>query len=294
MNFEKPQVLVTGLSGLIGSRFMQLYEEQYDLVNLDLTSGVDITNSEQVNSIFRESKARVIIHLAAFTDVSRAHEQNEDKEGSCYKVNVLGTKTIAEAASKSGKFLIHISTDYVFDGTKETPYEEVDTPHPIEWYGQTKYWAEQAVLNSQEKSVILRLAFPYQSHPKRPDFLAKIIDKLNNNSLPPAFTDHVITPTFADDVSKVFDYCIKNQPTGLYHMTGSTHSSDYDIALMIKEVFSLSGDIRPGLLKTYLKTINRPYQKTMRISNKKLTHDFGIGLMTLRDGLERVRFLINS
>jgi dTDP-4-dehydrorhamnose reductase len=119
--------------------------------------------------------------------------------------------------------------------------------------------------------------------------LAKLIENLKNDSLPPAFTDHILTPTFADNVASVFNYCVKNKPTGLYHLTGSSSHSDYDIALMVKDVFELPGQVNPGTLAMYLETVKRPYQKTMRISNQKLKNDFGLTLLRLEEGLEAVR-----
>ena len=86
-----------------------------------------------------------VIHLAAFTNLNEAYKQTDDKNGVCYKVNVLGSSIIAETAKRHQKYMVHISTDYVFDGEKEEPYTEEDSPHPIEWYGQTKLWADEAV-----------------------------------------------------------------------------------------------------------------------------------------------------
>jgi dTDP-4-dehydrorhamnose reductase len=120
----------------------------------------------------------------------------------------------------------------------------------------------------------------------RPDFLAGIREKLGSNSLPPAFTDHVITPTFADDLAQVFSYCINHKPKGIYHAVGSTSHTDYEIALMVKEMFGLPGEVKPGSLADYLTSHPRPYQRTMRVSNNKLQMDLGIKMKTLREGLE--------
>lgn len=286
----KPTILVTGLSGLVGTRFQQLYGDVYTMVNLDLTAGIDITIPTSVEKAFSDNPDAVgVIHLAAFTNLNTAYEQNGDKEGICYKVNVLGSKIIAETAARHQKYLIHISTDYVFDGEKTEPYTETDKPHPIEWYGQTKLWADEAVLASGVDHVCLRLAFPYQAKPSRPDFLSKIIDGLRMNTLYPMFTDHVITPTFVDDVAHVFDYCIKQQPRGLYHMVGSSSHSDYEIATMVKRVFGYDTEVKQGSLTTYIESSKRPYQRTMKISNQKLISEFGIGMKTLEQGLEEMK-----
>jgi dTDP-4-dehydrorhamnose reductase len=248
---EKVAVIGTGLSGLIGSRFQQLFGDTFSFKNLDLSTGIDITDAAMVEQAVASNPAEVIIHLAAFTNVSAAHEQTDDKSGLCYRINVEGTNTIAKAAAKYGKHLIHISTDFVFDGTKDGAYTEEDIPTPIEWYGRTKLWAEEAVkaVMPLEKWVILRLAYPYQAHPSRPDFLAGMMDKLTNDSLPPAFTDHVITPTYADDLCQVFAFCITHRPNGIYHAVGSSSHSDFEIAQMVKEKFDLPGRSKTWFLR---------------------------------------------
>lgn len=291
MNTQRTKkILVTGLSGLVGSRFTALYENKYELVNLDLTSGIDITKPESVEAIFlSNADAEGIIHLAAFTNLNAAAEQTGDENGSCYKVNVAGTKVIAEAAAKHRKYLIHISTDYVFDGEKTDAYTEVDRPNPIEWYGQTKFMAEQAVEVSGANHVVLRLAFPYQAKPMRPDFIVKMRLGFEQNSLYPLFNDHFITPTFVDDVAAVFDYCATHQPTGLYHMTGSSFHSDFEIGQMVKETFGYENEVIPGLLSEYLKANPRPYQRSMKIDNSKLQKEFGIKMRSLEEGLAEIK-----
>jgi dTDP-4-dehydrorhamnose reductase len=284
----KKKILVSGLSGMVGSRFRELYQEKYDFENLDLSEGVDITNKVQLDRIIGESDAETIIHLAAFTNVSAAHEQNGDKEGPCYRVNVVGTENIAASCKAYGKYLIHISTDYVFDGTKEEVYTEEDTPNPIEWYGQTKLWAEEKVQEILDDQVILRLAFPYQANPMRPDFLAKMIENMKANSLPPQFDNHYLTPTYVDDLAGVFDYATEHKPQGIYHCVGSSWHTDYEIALMVKEKFGLEADVKAGDVDEYIKKVNRPYQKSMKVSNEKLKRDMGVEMKRFDEGL---RFL---
>lgn len=283
------KVLVTGLAGMVGSRFGELYGEKYLLESLDLTNGVDITDSQSVNRIIGQSTAKTVIHLAAFTNVAAAHEQKDDKAGPCYRVNVIGTENIVAACHQYGKYLIHVSTDFIFDGTKSEFYTEADVPRPIEWYGQTKYMAEQAVTAGLNNYVILRLAYPYQAKPVRPDFLANMLAKMGEGTLPPQFTDHTITPTFVDDLCKVFDYCITNKPNGLYHATGSSWHTDYEMVEMVKQIFKIEAKINPGSLTEYLKQVKRPYQKKMKVSNLKLTKEFGIKMKTFEEGLKIIK-----
>ncbi|MCX6816783.1 MAG: NAD(P)-dependent oxidoreductase [Candidatus Beckwithbacteria bacterium] len=283
---SKPTIIGTGLSGMIGSRLTELLSES-NFTNLDLATGTDITDPVQVTKAL-DCPPTTVLHLAAFTDVSKAYEEKDNKDGLVYKVNVLGTKNIAEACAQYNHYLIHISTDFVFDG--KTPptsgYTEIDKPHPLEWYGQTKLWAEEAVINSGCQSVIARLAFPFRAkfEPKA-DLVRKILEQLKNGQLHPMFTDQIITPTFIDDICQVLPVFIKEKPEGIYHVVGSTSLTPYDLALKIATVFNLQTEIKPGSFKDCLKTDPRPRQQYLRLSNAKLKADFGIEMKTIDEAL---------
>lgn len=281
----RKKIGVTGLSGMVGQRWQELYGENYSLVPIDLSRGIDITQKELVDQALGEDQLSAVVHLAAFTNVSAAWEQNGDLSGSCYQVNVVGTQNVIEACARRKLYLIHISTDFVFDGEKEGKYTEADTPHPIEWYGMTKYLAEQLVEKGGIKSVILRIAYPYQAKPNRPDWLQNLKTKLLAGNEINQFTDHYITPTLADDIAQVIDYCLSQQPSGLYHAVGSSYHSDYELAQKVAQAMASKTPIMPGKLSDYLKTINRPYQRNLRTSNEKLERDFHIKMKSVDEGL---------
>lgn len=284
-------VIGTGLSGLVGSRFVDLYKDKFQFENLDLTTGVDITNKSSVEKALSESDGEVVVHFAAFTNVSAAHEQTNDTTASCYRVNVIGTKNIAESCAKHNKYLIHISTDFIFDGTKEEAYDEEDQPNPIEWYGNTKYLAEKEVEKSGCDYSILRLAYPYTSyHPERVDMIRNIINKLKDDSMYPPFADHFITPTLIDDIANAISIVIEKRPENqTYHLVGSSSHSDYEITKLVQEVFNIPGEIEKGSLDKYLASNPRPYQKHMKISNKKLINQLKYTPKTLKEGLEIIK-----
>lgn len=267
----KQPILGTGLSGLVGSKFVEQYQDKYACENMDLTNGVDILNEEQVMRKVASSKSEVILHFAAFTDVTKAFQQSGDKEGSAYKVNVIGTRNMVKAAKKYGKHLIHISTAYVFDGKKEAPYLETDPTNPIEWYGQTKLWAEEEVTKADISYTILRIDRPYRKDefPKQ-DILHKTIEKLKTNSLPPQFADTSWTPTSIEKFADILDFVITHKPRGIYHATTEDVFSDYTFALWVKETYHLPGEVKQGSLAQYLKTNNRPYQRNTALDTTKL------------------------
>ncbi|HSW89316.1 MAG TPA: sugar nucleotide-binding protein [Patescibacteria group bacterium] len=268
---NKIPLLGTGLSGLVGSKFVEMYSDTYEFENLDLSTGVNILNEAQVHSAVEKSKSPVIVHFAAFTDVGKAFEENGNKEGLTYQVNVVGTQNIAKAAKEFGKHLVHISTAYVFDGQKQTPYVEDDQTHPIEWYGQTKAWAEEEVQKICERYSILRIDRPYRldEFPK-PDILHKVKGKLETNSLPPQFSDTSWTPTSIEKFADILHFCVQNAPNGIFHATTEPIFSDYTFALWVKEKFSLAGLVSEGSLTEYLKTSQRPYQRNTALDTSKL------------------------
>ncbi len=285
MGLNKPAIIGTGLSGMIGSRLTELFNEEFKFVNLDLATGTDITDVNQVERAL-DCPGTIVIHLAAFTDVSEAYQETGNKQGKVYQVNVIGTQNIANACHKYHHYLIHISTDFIFDGKKQELYTETDRPRPIEWYGQTKLWAEEAVKNSDCQFVIARLAFPFRSHfPQKLDLARNILEKLKTNSLDPMFTDQIITPTFVDDICSVLKVFSEKKPSGIYHVVGSTSLTPYDLALKIATVFNLQAEIKSCSLKDYLKKDSRPRQQFLKISNVKLKQDFGFEMKTIDEAL---------
>ena len=286
-------LLGTGLTGLVASRFQELYQAEFDFTNLDLATNVDITDQVAVNKIISASPASALIHFAAFTNVNAAHAQTGDKSGSCYRINVLGTRNVAQACAANHKYLIHISTNFVFDGVNppEGGYTESSATHPIEWYGQTKLWAEEEVAKSGATSCIVRITYPFRAHyPPRPDLVRNILDKLKSGSLPPMFTDHIIPPTFIDDIAAALKVILDRRPTGIFHVVGSTNLSDYDLAVKVAQTFGYdSALVTPGSLVAYLKANPRPYQTNLATSNAKLKAELGVSMRPIDEALTEMK-----
>ena len=172
----KTKILTTGATGLIGSRFVEMFSDKYNIINMDLTTGVDITKVETFKPFFDvHSDAKALIHLAAFTDTGKAFAETGDKNSICYQVNVEGTKNIANICNERGIHLIHVSTDFVFNGEQDTSYLEESPLSPIEWYGETKAIAEGVVKDSGVAYSIIRLSYPYRANfEAKPDLIKKL------------------------------------------------------------------------------------------------------------------------
>ncbi len=293
---KKPDIIATGLSGLVGSRIAELLCEKYCLQNLDLTTGVDLTKESSVKKAMEKASGEVVLHLAAYTNVDEAQRQFGNKNGACYKVNVLGSRYAAQYAAKSGKYLIHISTDFVFNGKKKKAYTEKDRPNPIEWYGQTKYQAEKEVKKTAKHYAIVRIAFPFRSHySAKSDLVRTVLEKLKAGSLYPMFADQIITPTFIDDIAKALNVFIRKRPQGIFHVVGSTSISPFDLAKKIAYTFNLDQDlVKKGSLREYLPTAKRPYQKRLAISNQKIKRELGIGMRTIDQALLEIKRQIKN
>lgn len=285
-------IIGTGLSGLVGSRIVEMLPSN-SFQNLDLTTGVDITDADQVLEAFERSDAPIALHLAAYTDVNGAWEQRGDREGLCYKVNVVGTENIARAAQATKKHLIHVSTAFVFDGEKDGMYEETDTIHPIEWYGETKALAEEAVQHMCDQWTIFRIDQPFRSdlYEKKPDATHKIIEGIRSKKLYPQFTDHWFSPTIIEDFAHALDWAMQQKPRDIFHCTANVKVSDYDYAVMINEILHLGGEIQQGSLKEYLKTQKRPYQQNTAMSSKKLIEAANLRLTPLEEAIEKIHYL---
>lgn len=268
---EKKLILGTGLSGLVGSRIVELLEENYSFQNLDKTIGVDILDPQQVDKIIKDSGAKTLIHFAAFTDTNAAQKEAGDKSGIVYKVNVEGTRNIAKSCAQHGVHLIHISTTFIFDGTHTKPYLETDTPNPIDWYAQTKLWAEEVVTEILPSATIFRINFPYRKDefPKL-DIWHKIASALQAGKTGPFFNDHFFTLTPIEWFAKVIEWAIQTHPAGVFHATTDTVYTDLKLAEEIRDSLGLNIQLQESSVIEYNKTAERPYAPYLVASNEKL------------------------
>ncbi len=254
------KIIGTGLTGLVGSRVAELLKDKYEFVNFSRRSGNDITDKNEVFNFLGSSDAPLVIHLAAKTDVDDCEKDKEEDskilgykdikeqeeefkiKKTAWAVNVLGTKNIVDACRKTKKKLIYISTDFVFDGTKDF-YKEEDTPNPINWYGKTKYEGEKLVSSSEIPNAIIRISYPYRAKFPKKDFIRVLIDLLANGKSLRMVSDQIITPTFIDDLDFVFDYFLKNQTEGVFHACGGDSLTPFEIVNKIAEVFGFNKNL---------------------------------------------------
>lgn len=219
------KILVTGASGLVGSRFVELYSNPQDL----LTPGIDefdLSNPKEYLSIH---KPDIVLNFAAFTDVSTAEKQRGDKASSCWQVNVEGIRNLLGAFSANSR-LIHISTDMVFSGSSGS-YRESDIPETdhskVTWYGFTKAEAERII---GDRGTIVRIIYPVRaSYGQKLDYLKKPLSLHDQGKLYPLFVDQQINITYIDEFCIALQKIINGNLSGVYHVASRDLTTPHEL-----------------------------------------------------------------
>ncbi|OGH18037.1 MAG: hypothetical protein A3F31_03820 [Candidatus Levybacteria bacterium RIFCSPHIGHO2_12_FULL_38_12] len=279
------KIITTGLLGFVGSRISEILGKKYEFTNISRSCGVNIKNRTQVLKYIENSDAPIVLHLAAKTNVDACQRDKDDT----WAINVVGTQNIIDACDKTGKKIIYVSTDFVFDGEKEEElYTEEDIQNPINWYGKTKYEGEKIVQKSSVPWIIMRIAYPYRAQSEKKDFFRAMLSRLENGYGISAVTDHVMTPTFIDDIAHALDVLIQKNAEGLFHVVGGEHLSPFEAALSIGKTFKLNSNlITKTTREEYFKT-NAPRPFKLALGNAKIGK-LGIEMRSFTQGIEEIK-----
>ncbi len=276
------KIAITGASGLIGTRILEILGYKYVFIPIPQAQ-VDIVNKKSIEVFLEDKKFDFLLHLAAFTNVDGA-EKNKQL---CYDINVTGTKNISEVCKSKKAKMIHISTDFVFDGKeidgKIPSFTEGSTPNPVSYYGQTKYEAEELVKDS---AMIIRLSYPYrQKFDEKKDFVRTISDLLKDGKEVKMVDDSRITPTFIDDMAVALDHLIENYSPEIYHLVGADSMSPFEAGLKIARHFGLDSSLlKPISYEEYFKGKAKRPQYAI-ITNTK---NIGISMKSFELGLKEL------
>lgn len=252
-------ILVTGSNGQLGSELRLVVEEKDQVNNYFFTdvADLDITNKNDVTNFFVLNNINIVVNCAAYTNVDGAEDDKENAD----LINHIGPKNLAEVCRDRNCFLIHISTDYVFDGTKNTPYKETDETKPLGVYGETKLKGENAIINSGCEYVIIRTSWLYSSFGHN---FFKTMQRLTEEkeTLSVVF-DQVGTPTYAGDlVNVIYTIIQKNNNTDIrnqiYHFSNEGVCSWYDFAVAINEASGHNCNIKPCHSNEFPSKVTRP------------------------------------
>lgn len=268
------KVAITGPAGQLGTELISSKPEGIELIPLG-RSRLDITLPGQAESVMAGVRPDVIINTAAYVRVDEA----EDDAETAFKVNALGVKNLAMAAQKNGAVLMHISTDYVFDGDKKpSPYNEDDVANPLNTYGISKYAGELYVANFTGSHYIVRLAGLYGragASGKGGNFVYTILGKAKKGEPMKIVDDIHMSPTYADDAAKeIWRLVTGERPFGLYHAANGGVCSWYEFAVKIVELAGLKADITPVSHTAYKTKARRPLWSPLESARGIRTRDW--------------------
>ena len=259
------KILLIGADGQLGVDLAKVLSKE-ELISLTI-SDLDITKKEPVFEILKKYKPAIVINTAAFNDTKLA----EEEPYKAFDVNVLGVKYLADACKSIDATLVHISTDYVFDGKSKKPYTEEDLPSPLNAYGISKLAGEGCVKPGLEKYFIIRTSGLYGTAgclgKGGTNFVENMLKRAQEDKPIKIVTDEILTPTYSLDLAHKIAELIKTKHYGLYHITNNGQCSWYEFA---KEIFKLAGikiEIKPALSKEFKSKIERPKYSVLTNAN---------------------------
>ena len=282
-------ILITGSKGQLGNEMQQAAVRYTDFkfIYTDVDE-LDICDKTALNAFVKANSVNFIVNCAAYTAVDKA----EDDIELCYKINSDAVRNIGEVAASNGIKVVHVSTDYVFDGTNHVPYTEDQEVCPATVYGKSKLAGEEALMQSCKESVIIRTAWLYSSFGNN---FVKIMMKLGSerDSLTVIF-DQIGTPTYAADLADAIMKVISadNFVPGKYHFSDEGVCSWYDFTKTIHKIAGITCDVRPIETKDYPARTPRPHYSVLNKAKIKAT--YGITIPYWDESLERCIELLKA
>ena len=294
-------ILIIGANGFLGSNILQLTKTKavrdldYQFLAADIENSnvpidvtfyhINITNPQDTLKKIEVISPDVVILTAAMTDV----DQNEVDKDLATLINTEGPKNVLEACKNTDSKMMFMSTDFIFDGiSKEGNYNERDIPNPLSFYAKTKYYAEQAICNSEIDYLICRTAVLYGWNKDKFNFITWIIDKLQKNKPIQIVTDQLNSPTFVKNLAKILIKLIEKHASGIYHTAGDCTLNRYEMALKCAEIFNLKSELISQIESFEQKAI-RPKNVGLDISKLKRLTGADLKIFNLNDGLNYMK-----
>jgi len=281
-------ILVTGASGQLGKSIKKLVKQQKtsDSFVFVTREHLDLSSFSNIKNFFETHKFDLIINCAAYTSVDKA----ESNKAEANMINHIAVKQIAEIAKNNNIKLIHISTDFVFDGSSLNPYFENDATSPLNTYGKTKLDGENAILSIMKfNAIIIRTSWLYSEYGN--NFVATILKLSQNNSNLNVVSDQFGTPTYAGDLGQVILDIIKSdkfnilqKASKIYHFSNKGVCSWYDFANEIVSVSGANCSINPINTDGYPTSAKRP--KYTGMSKEKISKEFDLKITFWKDSLK--------
>ena len=295
------RILVTGANGLLGYKLIQLLSKQPHICAIAtarkkishlpehvIFCELDITDADQTKDVISVMKPDVVIHTAAMTNVDQCEAEREQ----CWKTNVHGVENLIAACAMNHVHLIHVSTDFIFDGS-HGPLDERAIPKPVNYYGESKLAAEKAIQQSTLSWAILRtvLVFGITPDMSRSNIVLWVKKSLEEGKTIQVVNDQWRTPTLAEDLAMGCFLSAQKKATGIYHISGEEMMTPYDIAIQTAEFFHLDKSlIKPTDSSKFKQPAMRPPKTGFIITKAKKElgyqpHSFKEGLKLLASQL---------
>lgn len=276
-------ILVTGSNGQLGNEIRMLAPAYPDwhFFFTDVEE-LDITNRSAIDKFLSENDIDIIINCASYTAVDKAEEDGKIAE----QVNAEAVKYLAASSSAANAFMIHISTDYVFDGEKSTPYQEEDIPNPLSVYAETKYIGENLFLENIKRGVLIRTSWLYSEFGH--NFVKTMIRLGRERDELGIVFDQVGTPTYAGDLAKALMQIVTDQERfqhpEIYHFSNEGVASWFDFAHAVIRLKNIDCIVNPIETKDYPLPAKRPFYSLM--SKSKFKKDFSYRIPHWRESLK--------
>lgn len=272
-------MLVLGAGGMLGAALaaaLKLREAECRALN---RSDLDITDSKETVSVvrgFARAGGRVVVNAAAYTDVEGA----EGAEPEAFSVNAEAAGVLAAAARASGLHLAHVSTDFVFDGTKPEPYVEEDRPNPLSAYGRSKLAGERAVLETAPDALVVRTSWVYG--PGGKNFPRRILQSALDRRELRVVVDEVGSPTYAPDLAQGILHLLALDARGVFHLANQGSCSRIEMAREVVEAAGLTASVAPVSADTFPSKARRPANSVLSCEKARR---LGVELPPWRDSL---------
>jgi len=271
------KVLVLGAKGMLGSEIVRSFKRFFDVISY-CREDIDITDTLLTREKIKKAKPEIVINAAAYTDVDGCEKNKEY----ALKVNSFGVRNISEVCKEIGAKIVHISTDYIFDGNKRKPYKEEDEPNPINFYGKSKLKGENQIKEVCENFLIIRSEWLYGMGGR--NFVNLIIETAKKESLLKVVNDQIGTPTYTKDLSEAILSLLKKDCTGIYNATNSGQCSWFEFACKIVELLKLKVKILPISSQESNRIAKRPSYSVLNCN--KLKGDTGFFFRPWAEALE--------
>lgn len=273
------RILVTGVKGQLGYDVVNELEKRgHTAIGVDIDE-MDITDAEAVDRVITEADVEAVIHCAAYTAVDAA----EDNLELCCKVNATGTENIAKVCKKLDLKMVYISTDYVFDGEGERPWEPDDRRDPLNAYGIGKYEGELAVEENLEKYFIIRIAWVFGVNGK--NFIKTMLKLGETRDEVSVVNDQIGSPTYTYDLARLIVDMVETEKYGRYHATNEGFCSWYEFACEIFRQAGMNVKVNPVTSDEFPAKAKRPHNS--RMSKEKLSENGFERLPSWQDALKR-------